>query len=70
VASITGKLNEWAIRLPSVISALLSLGATVWLGRKLWSEKVGRTAGWMMLTSYGFLMWARRGKAFTPAGLR
>ncbi len=62
-ASITGKLNEWSIRLPSVIAALLSLGATVWLGRKLWSERIGRTAGWMMLTTYGFLMWGRRGEA-------
>jgi len=33
------------------------------LGRKLWSERIGRIAGWMLLTSFGFLFWARTAAA-------
>ncbi len=62
-ASITGGLNQWAVKLPSAVAGLLALWATGWLGRKLWSEKTGRTAGWILLTTYGFLMWGRRGEA-------
>lgn len=63
VKVVTGRLDEWAVRLPSAISAVLSLWATIYLGRKLWSEQVGRLAGWILLTSYGFLFWARTGQA-------
>ena len=62
-ASITGSLNQWAVKLPSAVAGLLALWATGWLGRKLWSEQTGRTAGWILLTTYGFLMWGRRGEA-------
>jgi 4-amino-4-deoxy-L-arabinose transferase-like glycosyltransferase len=63
VSRVTGGLNEWAVNLPSAVAGFLALWATVWLGRKLWSEQAGRTAGWIMLTTYGFLMWGRRGEA-------
>lgn len=58
-----GRLNEWAVRIPSAVSALLGLWATVYLGRRLWSEEVGRAAGWMLLTTYGLLFWGRVGTA-------
>src|SRR5262245_39947402 len=63
VAALTGRLNEWAVRLPSVLAALAGLWATVWLGRRLWSESVARTAGWILLTTYGFLFFGRLGMA-------
>lgn len=63
VSAVTGRLDEWVVRLPSAVSGLLGLWATVYLGRKLWSEKVGRTAGWILLTTYGVLLWARTGAA-------
>lgn len=63
VSTITGRLDEWALRLPSAISGLLGLWATVNLGRRLWSEEVARIAGWLFLTTYGFLLWARTGTA-------
>jgi 4-amino-4-deoxy-L-arabinose transferase-like glycosyltransferase len=47
VSAITGRLDEWTVRLPSAISGLLALWATTYLGRKLWSREVGRTAGWI-----------------------
>ena len=63
VSHTTGKLNEWAIRLPSAVSCLLALWAMVSLGRRLWSEKVAITAGWILLTTYGILFWSRTGSA-------
>ncbi len=63
VSGLTGRLNEWSVRAPSAVSGLLGLWATVCLGRKLWSDRVGRTAGWILLTTYGFLFWARLGEA-------
>lgn len=63
VSAISGRLDEWTVRLPSAISGLLGLWATICLGRRLWSEEVGRTAGWILLTTYGLLFWARAGTA-------
>ncbi|MBU0910316.1 MAG: glycosyltransferase family 39 protein [Proteobacteria bacterium] len=61
--AITGSLNELAVRLPSAIAGLVVLWGTVRLGSQLWSEEVGRTAGWLLLTSYALLFWARIGEA-------
>lgn len=63
VSGLTGRLDEWTVRLPSAISGLLALWATVYLGRRLWSAEVGRTAGWLLLTTYSFLFWSRAGTA-------
>ena len=63
VTAVTGRLNEWTLRLPSAISGLLALWTTTYLGRKLWSREVGRMAGWILLTTYGFLFWGRTAAA-------
>ena len=63
VSALTGKLNEWTVRLPSAIAGIMVLWATVFLGRKLWSEEAGRTSGWILLTAFGFLFWSRSGTA-------
>jgi len=63
VQAITGSLNELAVRLPSAIAGMAVLWGTVRLGRQLWSEEGGRTAGWLLLTSYALLFWARIGEA-------
>jgi 4-amino-4-deoxy-L-arabinose transferase-like glycosyltransferase len=63
VAAITGRLDEWTVRLPSAIAGLLGLWATMNLGRRLWSVERARTAGWILLSTYGFLFWSRTGEA-------
>jgi 4-amino-4-deoxy-L-arabinose transferase-like glycosyltransferase len=63
ISTITGRLDEWTVRLPSAISGLMALWATAYLGRRLWSAEVGRTAGWLLLTTYSFLFWSRTGSA-------
>ena len=59
---ITG-LNEWALRLPSALAALTALWATTDLAKQLWNAKTARYAGWILLTSLGFLQWGRLGEA-------
>ena len=63
VAAVTGRLDEWTVRLPSAIAGLLGLWATMNLGRRLWSDQRARTAGWILLTTYGFIFWSRAGAA-------
>lgn len=63
VSAVTGKLHELTVRLPSAMAGLIVLWATVWLGRQLWSAQVGRTAGWLLATSYALIFWARIGEA-------
>lgn len=60
---ITGHLDEWAVRIPSALSLIVSVGTTVWLGQKLWSQKIGLIAGWFLLSTYSVLFWARTGTA-------
>lgn len=56
-----GGVREWAVRLPSAMSGFVAILCTARLGRRLWSSEVGRTAGWLLLSTYGFLFWARVG---------
>ncbi len=63
VTAITSRLDEWVARLPSAVAGILTLWATVSIGRRLWTERVGRTAGWILLTTYGFLFWSRTATA-------
>lgn len=63
VSYIMGSLNEWVVRLPSAMSGVAAIWATKSIGTRLWSAKVGRVAGWILLTGYGFLFWSRTGTA-------
>ena len=62
IAPLTG-MNEWALRIPSAVCGLLALWATRRIGTRLWGPAVGRLAGWILLTTYGFMFWARTGQA-------
>ena len=63
VSLVTGALNEWVVRLPSAVAGLVAVWATVKIGARLWSARVGRLAGWFLLTTYAFLFWSRTGTA-------
>lgn len=63
VSAVTGHLNEWTVRFPSILAGFLALAATMNLGRRLWSQEQARTAGWILLSTFGFLFWTRTGEA-------
>lgn len=56
-------LNMWALRLPSALSGLLAVWSIYWLGAKLKDERMGMLAGWMLLTTFYFVFWARTSSA-------
>jgi 4-amino-4-deoxy-L-arabinose transferase-like glycosyltransferase len=62
-AHLFGYLNEFVVRFPSALSGVAAIYATVYIGRKLFSKKVGITAGWILLSSLGFLFWGRAAAA-------
>ncbi len=62
-ARVTGSLNELSTRIPSAVAGLIALWATFIMARRMWSEKTAATAVWILLTSYGFIFWARTAAA-------
>lgn len=62
-AAAMGHLDETATRLPSAIAGLVALGATISLARRLGSARQARTAGWIFLSMWGFMFWARTAEA-------
>lgn len=58
-----GVITEGVIRLPSAVAGLLVLGSTIYLGNNLWSKRIGLTAGWLLLSSYGLLNYSRQASA-------
>ncbi len=63
VTAVTGRIDEWAVRVPSAVSGLITMVSTMWIGRQLWSARVGRVAAAVLLTSYGLLFWSRTANA-------
>lgn len=64
-STVTGRLNEFIIRLPSALAALVTLACTVILGRRLWSRQTGWLAGGLLATSYGLLVYSHVASAET-----
>ena len=56
---ITGTINEFTSRLPNAAAGLGALWATVLMGKRIFSRHAGYLAGWLLLTSFGFLFWSR-----------
>ena len=53
--------GEWLIRFPALLAALAALSGTVLLALEIFDRKNAVFAGWLMLSSYGFLYWGRVG---------
>jgi len=64
-SAVSGRLDEFIIRLPSALAAFVTLVCTVYLGRRLWSRQAGWLAGGLLLTSYGLLMYSHVASAET-----
>jgi len=60
---ITGTLDEFTIRLPSVMAGVIVLWATYSIARRLWDLQVAWLALWLLLGSYGFLFWTHTAAA-------
>jgi 4-amino-4-deoxy-L-arabinose transferase-like glycosyltransferase len=58
---LAGGVGECWLRVSSALAALAALAGTLYLGRKLYGERAARTAGWLLLGSFGLLFWGRLG---------
>lgn len=60
---LTGHFSVWALRLPSAFAGLLAIWSIYRLGTRLRNKKIGMLAGWMLLTTFYFVFWARTSSA-------
>lgn len=60
---ITGELSTWALRLPSALAGLLAVWSIYRLGTVLKDKRLGLLSGWMLLTAFYFIFWARTSSA-------
>lgn len=65
VSAVSGRLDEFIVRLPSAIAGFLILICTIYLGKRLWSRQAGWLAGGLLLTSYGLLVYSHVASAET-----
>lgn len=63
VTKITGVLTTWALRLPSAMAGLLAIWSIYTLGSKLKDKQLGLLSGWLLLTTFYFVFWARTSSA-------
>lgn len=63
IAWMTGSLSTLALRLPSALAGLLAVFSIYRLGSRLKNFNVGLVAGWMLLTTFYFVFWARTSSA-------
>lgn len=57
-AQLTG-LSTWALRLPSALAGMLAVWSICRLGTKLKNKEMGLLSGWILVTSFFFIFWAR-----------
>lgn len=58
-----GRVTELSVRLPSALFALAGLGCIVSVARKFYSERTAYLAGWLLLSTYSFIVWGRLAEA-------
>jgi 4-amino-4-deoxy-L-arabinose transferase-like glycosyltransferase len=62
-AYISDALTTWALRLPSALAGLLAIWSVYRLGTRLKDRQFGLLAGWLLLTTFYFVFWARTSSA-------
>jgi 4-amino-4-deoxy-L-arabinose transferase-like glycosyltransferase len=56
-------LSTWTLRLPSALAGLLAVWSLYRLGRKIKDNSMGLLSGWLLLTTFYFVFWARTSSA-------
>ena len=58
-AAILFGADEFTLRLPAVLAALVLLWATRMIARKLFDEQTSLVSMWILFSTYGFIFWGR-----------
>lgn len=59
LAKIFHGLTTWTLRLPSAMAGLICVMSVYQLGKKIKNSELGLLAGWLLITTFYFLFWAR-----------
>ncbi|HEX4044712.1 MAG TPA: glycosyltransferase family 39 protein [Gammaproteobacteria bacterium] len=59
IAAIVGELTTWALRLPSALAGLLAVWSIYRLGVSIKDKQLGLLAGWLLISTFYFVFWAR-----------
>lgn len=60
---LQGHLSLWSLRLPSAFAGLLAIWSIYRIGTNLKNKQLGLLAGWLLLTTFYFIFWARTSSA-------
>lgn len=63
ISYVTGHVSSWALRLPSALAGVLAIWSIYRLGTILKDKTLGLLAGWLLLTTFYFIFWARTSSA-------
>ena len=63
LAKLFGGLTTWALRLPSALAGMLGVWSIYRLGIEIKNKQLGFMAGWLLLTTFYFVFWARTSSA-------
>jgi 4-amino-4-deoxy-L-arabinose transferase-like glycosyltransferase len=56
---VTNGLNSWSLRFPSALAGLLSIWSIYRIGKTQRDKSFGMLCGWMLVTTFYFIFWAR-----------
>jgi len=62
-AKITQAFTTWELRLPSALSGILAIWSIYRIGTVLKDKQLGLLSGWLLLTTFYFVFWARTSSA-------
>ena len=62
-AKLNQALTTWSLRLPGAFAGILAIWSMYRLGTKLKDRELGLLAGWLLLTTFYFVFWARTASA-------
>ncbi len=63
ISIVTGHLSTWAMRLPSALAGVLAIWSIYRIGTCLKDQRLGLLAGWLLLTTFYFIFWAKTSSA-------
>jgi len=58
-----GHLSTWTLRLPSALAGLLAVWSLYRIGSILQDKRLGLLAGWLLITTFYFIFWAKTSSA-------
>ena len=59
IVKLTNQFTAFTLRLPSALSGMLAVWSIYRIGFRLRGREIGFLAGWLLLTTFYFIFWAR-----------